>query len=121
MSAREIVLTVENDVGAAAFPLGEIGDAAVNAKVGGESVEVFTTSGGRSIAAFSRVMDDRTLNFDYLGRGLFSDRETVSTWDFAGRAVDGPLAGGSLNRVDTRRSFWFAVAISFPGIEIHRP
>ena len=31
---------------------GEIGDGAVNPEVGGEAIVVFTTSGGRSVAAF---------------------------------------------------------------------
>ncbi len=121
LSAGEMVLTVESDGGATAFPLGEIDNAAVNAAVGGEAVVVFASSGGRSVAAFSRVLDGQTLSFDHLGEGLFSDRETGSSWDFAGRSVAGDLAGSSLERVNTRRSFWFAVAISFPGIEIHRP
>jgi hypothetical protein len=80
-----------------AFPLGEIGDGAVNAEVGGEAIVVFTTSGGRSVGAFFRTVEDQTLNFDYQGDGLFTDRETGSAWNFAGRAVKGPLAGGFWN------------------------
>jgi len=121
LSAGEIVLTVENGGGATAFPLEVTGDGAVNAEVGGEPVVVFTGSEGRSVAAYSRVLDGRTLTFDRSGERLFADQETGSTWDLAGRSVDGPLAGSSLERVNTRRSFWFAVAISFPGIEIHNP
>ena len=121
LSAGEIVLTVETGGAITAFPLGEIGDGAVNAEVGGEAVVVFTNSGGLSVAAFSRMLDGQTLTFDFQGDGRFTDRETGSTWDFAGRAGDGPLAGSRLDRVSTRRSFWFAVAISFPGVEIYSP
>lgn len=127
LAAGEMVLTVENDGGAKAFPLGELGDAAANAEVGGEPVVVFTASGGRSVAAFSRIVDGQTLTFDLIEDGglieygRFTDRETGSTWDLAGRAEGGPLAGSRLDRVNTRRSFWFAVAISFPGIDIHNP
>ena len=137
LSAGEIVLTVEVDDAVTAFPLGVIGDGAVNSEVGGLPVVVFTTSGGRSVAAFSRaapsgsassgsspvgLIEGQALTFDYREEdGTFLDRETGSTWDFAGRAQDGPLAGRRLDRVSTRRSFWFAVAISFPGIEIYKP
>ena len=37
---------------------GEIGDGAVNAEVGGEAIVVFTTSGGRSVGAFFRTVED---------------------------------------------------------------
>jgi len=121
LAAGEIVLTVETAGGATAFPLGQLGDTAANAEVGGEPIVVFTASAGRSVAAFSRVLDGQTLTFDLVADGTFTDRETESTWDFAGRAEDGPFAGSRLDRVNTRRSFWFAVAISFPGIDIHNP
>ena len=97
LAAGEIVLTVETGGAVTAFPLGETGDGAVNAEVGGEAIVVFTTSGGRSVGAFFRTAEDQTLNFDYQGDGLFTDRETGSAWDFAGRAVKGPLAGGFWN------------------------
>ena len=126
LSAGEIVLTVEVGDAMTAFPLGAIGDGAVNAEVGGLPVVVFTTSSGRSVGAFSRspvpgFTSDQTLTFDYRDDGVFVDRETGSNWDFAGRAQDGPLMGSRLDRVSTRRSFWFAVAISFPGVEIYTP
>ncbi len=121
LSAGELVLTVESGGAMTAFPLGVIGDGAVNAEVGGEAVVVFTEAGGLSVAAFSRTLDGQTLSFDFQGDGIFTDRETGSTWDFAGRAEGGPLAGSRLERMSTRRSFWFAVAISFPGVKIHTP
>ena len=121
LPAGEIVLTVETGGAMTAFPLGMIGDGAVNAEVGGEAIVVFTEAGGLSVAAFSRTLDGQTLSFDFQGDGIFTDRETGSTWDFAGRAEDGPLAGSRLERMSTRRSFWFAVAISFPGVKIHTP
>ena len=121
LPAGEIVLTVETGGAMTAFPLGMIGDGAVNAEVGGEAIVVFTEAGGLSVAAFSRTLDGQTLSFDFQGDGIFTDRETGSTWDFAGRAEGGPLAGSRLERMSTRRSFWFAVAISFPGVKIHTP
>jgi hypothetical protein len=127
LPAGEIVLTVEVGDAITAFPMGAIGDGAVNAEVGGLPVVVFTTSGGRSVGAFSRVpapnaAEGQTLTFDYREEDTaFVDRETGSIWDFAGRAQDGPLSGSRLDRVSTRRSLWFAVAISFPGVDIYNP
>ncbi len=79
------------------------------------------------MGAFSRVpipsaTEGQTLTFDFREEdAVFVDRETGSTWDFAGRAQDGPLVGSRLDRVSTRRSLWFAVAIAFPGVEIYTP
>ena len=122
LSAGEIVLIVEaGETGdsALAFPLGVIGDSAANADVGGEPIVVFTASEGRSLGAFSRTLDGEILTFDRKDDDIFTDRETTSRWDFAGRAVGGSLTGARLQRVSSRRAFWFSVAISFPGIEIH--
>ncbi|MBC8280824.1 MAG: DUF3179 domain-containing protein [Chloroflexi bacterium] len=121
LSAGEIVLTVEIGESAKAFPLGVIGDDAVNSEVGSEPIVVFTASKGRSVGAFSRTVNGAILTFSRQDDDLFTDDETGSAWDFAGRAVDGPLAGVQLGRVSSRRAFWFSVAISFPDIEIHNP
>ena len=52
---------------------------------------------------------------------MFTDSETGSSCDFAGRSVGGRLEGARLERVSSRRAFWFSVAIAFLGIEIHNP
>jgi hypothetical protein len=60
--------------------------------------------------------------FDYReNQDVFVDRETGTSWDSTGRAESGPLAGERLERVGTRRAFWFSVAISFPGVEVFTP
>ena len=122
LSADEIVSIVEaGETGhsALAFPLGVIGDSAANADVGGEPIVVFTASEDRSVGVFSRTLDGDILTFDHKDDDIFTDRETTSRWDFAGRAVSGPLTGARLQRMNSRRAFWFSVAISFSGIEIH--
>ena len=40
--------------------------------------------------------------------GTFMDDETGSTWTIAGTAIDGPLTGRSLERVEHLDTFWFA-------------
>ena len=122
LPAGEIVLTVEAGESVMAFPLGIIGDAAVNSEVGGLPVAVFTKSGGASVGAFSREVDGRALNFDYLADAdRYVDRETGTSWDATGTAVEGELAGNRLDRLSTRRAFWFSIAISFPEVELFQP
>ena len=97
LSSGEIVLTVEVDEAAIAFPLRLIGDAAVNHNVGGQPVVLFARSADIAAVAFSRDTGDRILTFDYRKADQsFVDRETSSVWDTAGRATNGPLTGSRL-------------------------
>ena len=48
----------------------------------------------------------------------FVDNETGSTWTIVGRAVEGPLAGESLEAVPHLDTFWFAWAAYRPGTEL---
>jgi len=122
LSPGEIVLTVEVGEEATAFPLGLIGDGAVNSRVSNQPVVVFALSGSRAAAAFSPVVDGQPLTFDYQGDiQSFVDRETGSVWDSAGRAISGPLAGTQLEWLNTRRAFWFSIAIALPGVQVYRP
>ena len=122
LSAGEIVLTVEVGGEVTAFPLDIIGDGVVNDQVGTEPVAVFIRAGGGAVGAFSRVVDGKTLTFEYRqDRQVFVDRETSSIWDAAGRATGGPMPGAQLKRVNTRRAFWFSIAIALPGVDVYTP
>ena len=122
LSSGEIVLTVEVGESATAFPLEIIGSAAVNHEVGDRPVVVFITDFNRLAVAYSREAGDLTLTFDYNDVDQrFVDRETSSVWDGGGRAIDGPLAGSQLEQMNTRRAFWFSVAIALPNIEVYQP
>jgi hypothetical protein len=75
---------------------------------------------GRDVGAtgvFRPVVDDRPLTFDRRS-GSFVDRETGSTWDVLGRAVDGPLDGRQLEPVEHVDTFWFAWAAFAPDTEV---
>jgi hypothetical protein len=69
--------------------------------------------------AFDRRVDGRTLSFQRRGDG-FVDNETASRWDFAGRAVEGDLAGARLAPVRHDQQFWFALAAFVPDARIER-
>jgi len=94
----------------------------VNDQVGGEPVAVFIRASGGAVGAFSRVVDGKTLTFEYRqDRQVFVDRQTSSIWDAAGRATGGAMVGAQLNRVNTRRAFWFSIAIALPGVDVYTP
>ena len=56
---------------------------------------------------FDRSLDGRQPSFVPSGDG-FGDIETGSTWNVLGQAVEGPVAGSTLRRVQHLDTFWFA-------------
>ncbi len=118
LKISELVITVEVGSAVKAYPVALIGDAAVNDRVGGTPVVVFSreASGG----AFFSTVDGKELTFD-VAEGGFMDRETASIWNRLGRAVKGPMDGATLESVPSRRGFWFSVAGALPGIDLYLP
>jgi hypothetical protein len=51
--------------------------------------------------------------------GRFTDAETHSAWDIAGRCVDGELKGWTLEWVDSVQAKWFAWAAEYPETGIY--
>jgi hypothetical protein len=93
------------------------------------SLDAASVAGGRDVGAtgvFSRELDGRLLSFEVDGHGLrdretFRDRETGSSWDVLGKAVDGPLAGSSLEGYPHVDTFWFAWIAFLPDTEVVPP
>jgi hypothetical protein len=127
---RVVGLDIEEGWAAPFSELSEVG--VINAEFAGTEFVVFWTPGassalderliaeGRDIgqsAVYARTLGERTLTFERDG-DRFRDRETESTWDLAGRAVDGPLAGERLAPIPHGNHFWFAWAVFKPDTEV---
>ena len=125
--AMERVVGVTVDGTNKAYPFSVISEErAVNDEVAGtpilvvygadDTASVLDTpdvSAGRAVGvglAFERTVDGRVLTFDAQGQDRFVDRETGSTWDLFGSAVEGPLAGEKLVPVVNTNHLWFAWA-----------
>jgi len=93
----------------------------VHETVGGKSIVIFyepdTTSvlddtdisQSRNVDAasvFVPRVGDHDLSFDFIDEA-FVDRQTGTTWDILGYAVDGPLKGERLPPLFHTQSFWF--------------
>ena len=70
-------------------------------------------------AAFDRRVRGKTLDFRAVA-GDYVDRQTASTWDITGRAIDGSLTGERLRPLRHDQQFWFALAAFFPTANILR-
>ena len=83
------------------------------------AVDNSTIAKGRDVGStgvFDRRLEGRgrTLRFTPDGDGRFTDRETKSTWNILGRAIDGPLTGKQLTPIVHGNHFWFAWGVFKP-------
>jgi hypothetical protein len=120
LSPAEEVLGVLIEGASVAYPLGLLGDAAVNDIVGEIRMVLFASADGPSGAAYLPEVDGRELTFGFVDGG-YVDEQTGSEWDIAGEAVEGLLKGERLQPMPSRRTFWFAYVAAFPDTEIFLP
>ena len=94
-------------------------------ELNGVPLLLVTSTDGRSVRAFDRRADGDTLSFVRAGTdahsGVLLDLETLSEWDFQGRATNGELAGQKLARVELLIDYWFDWAKNNPKTEMVRP
>jgi hypothetical protein len=78
---------------------------------------------GTPLPAGSPALPPRRLTLQYDAKSAatpFSDKETGSRWDIAGRAVEGELKGWTLSWLDGTQVKWFAWAAEHPETSIYR-
>ncbi len=136
LPAMERVAAVEIDGESVAFAFSKLKKKRViTEQVGDTPLVVFWAPGtasavdnsniakGRDVGStgvFDRRLEGRgrTLRFTPDGDGRFTDRETRSTWNILGRAIDGPLTGKQLIPIVHGNHFWFAWGVFKPETRI---
>ena len=91
-------------------------------ELGGVPVAIVLADDGRSVRAFDRRVNGRTLEFLALTESSslrLVDAETGSTWDFTGIAISGPLFGQPLKRIPVLRDYWFDWKTYHPGTSVY--
>ncbi len=117
LPATELVVGVEVDGTARAYPITAHVTLAVNDVVAGQPVVVFIDAQALFGVAFDPTVDGRVLRFRS-DDGAYVDAETGSSWDGGGRAVNGPLAGAQLRQLPSRTAFWFSYLSAFPEVTV---
>ncbi len=94
--------------------------------IGGDSgsTPLFIALGddNKSVRAFERTVDGRTLEFFVKAESSpiqFIDAETATTWDFTGKAVNGPLAGKQLKKILAMKDYWFDWKLYHPDTRVY--
>ena len=119
---KEFVIGVELENHPVAYPFSVLNDeTVVNDQVGGEPLLVVFDAETASGVIFSRKLDDQILTFTRYDDELqLIDEQTGSIWNgIDGEAIDGPLAGRSLDRIKSTRSFWFGWKDFYPDTRIY--
>ena len=111
LKPRDLVVGVEQNGVTRAYPMDTLrAQSPVLDVLDGVPIVLVVDADGRSVRAFRRDLDGRTLDL-YLRSDstppALMDAETGSVWAFTGRAQKGPMAGRSLERVQTLKDFWF--------------
>lgn len=133
--AMQRVVAIETETEAVAWALDGLVDGEAAATVGeidGAPLSIFWKAGESSaleqqdiaagrdvgtVGVFSSVLDGQTLTFNAEGQG-FVDNETGTTWNVFGDAIEGSLAGSSLEPVTFVRTFWFSWAAFRPDTDL---
>ena len=76
--------------------------------IGTTPIVLVLAEDGKSVRAFSRIVDGRKLEFlKKPDTNELVDAETASVWDFSGRAVSGELTGKQLTKLQVIKDYWF--------------
>ena len=124
LAPRELVVGMVVDGTSKAYPMADVRrQSPIVDIVGGVPVVVVAAADGNSVRAFRRTFEGQTLELYALAggpAGTLVDSATGSEWDFAGRAIRGPLEGRRLAKIEVLRDYWFDWRTYHSGTEIFR-
>ena len=125
LAPRTLIIGIALGGKAIAYPLSALQkQSPIVDTIGPVPIMLLLGEDNRSVRAFERTVDGRRLEFfqktnEHAGPQLI-DSETGSTWNFAGKAIDGPLAGRELKKVSVLEDFWFDWRIYHPDTTIYQ-
>lgn len=133
--ARVVTVSLPNGINVA-YPLDVlIDEGVINDAQGEQNLVVFHVGGTASAlgapviadaedvgatGVFDPMLDGQLLTFRKEGNTIL-DNETGSTWNIAGQAIEGELAGQQLERMIHADHFWFSWAAFRPETIIYQP
>ncbi len=111
LAPRTLVVGIEIGGGAKAYPMDALlRQSPLIDTVGDTPLIIVVNEDGKSVRAFERTIDGRTLEFfrkpDSTPLRLV-DGATGSEWDFAGACVSGELTGKQLKKAPVLKDYWF--------------
>jgi hypothetical protein len=140
LAPRELVIGLTIDNRAIAYPFARLQkQSPIIDLVGDTPVVIVLGEDQRSVRAFERKLEGRTLEFfkrvgASVGEGKQTekdktaaasgielvDAETGSSWNFEGKATSGALAGRQLKKVAVLEDYWFDWRIYHPDTRVYQ-
>ncbi|MBL8188217.1 MAG: DUF3179 domain-containing protein [Acidobacteria bacterium] len=131
LKPRTLIVGVELNGASKAYPLESLQQQQlILDELGGVPLFVLIGEDRKSVRAFERRLDGRTLEFFVVTEGekqqppsggnrQLIDAETGSIWDFSGRCQHGQLAGKQLKPIPVLKDYWFDWKIYHPKTAIY--
>ena len=111
LEPRTLVVGIKVNNVARAYPFDAIAkQSPILDDLGGQPIIVLLGDDKKSVRAFQRTVDGRTLEFFVKPSVLplrLTDAETGSEWDFTGKAVAGSMSGKQLPKLYALDDYWF--------------
>ena len=111
LEPRTLVVGIKLNNASRAYPFDAIAkQSPIIDDLGGNPIIIVLGDDKRSVRAFERSIDGRKLEFFVKPNASplrMIDAETGSEWDFAGKAVSGPLNGKQLEKAYALNDYWF--------------
>ena len=109
LEPRTLVVGVEINGKSKAYPFSAIEkQSPILDSVGGKEIIIFLAEDKKSVRAFERELDGKTLEFFVKpNSNEIVDAETGSVWDFSGKAISGELSGKELKKITVLKDYWF--------------
>ncbi len=123
LEPRTLVVGVEINAKTKAYPFSALEQQSpILDTVGGSDIVVFLAADKKSVRAFERELDGKTLEF-FVKPDSFEivDAETGSGWDFSGTAVSGSLSGRQLKKITILKDYWFDWKTYHPDTQLYAP
>ena len=126
LAPRTLVMGIELNGKSVAYPLSALQkQSPIIDMVGAVPVVIAMGEDNRSVRAFERTVDGRTLEFfqkkdDKNPQFQLIDAETGSTWNVEGKATSGSLAGRQLKKVFVLEDYWFDWRLYHPDTAIYQ-
>jgi hypothetical protein len=121
LEPRTLVIGIRTGGKSKAYPMGALQrQSPIIDTIGTTPVLVVLGPDRKSVRAFSRLVDGKTLElFGKPGTAELIDAPTGSEWDFTGRAIRGPLAGRTLQKIEVLSDYWFDWRIYNPETAVY--
>jgi Protein of unknown function (DUF3179) len=109
LEPRTLVVGLEINGQSKAYPFTAIEkQSPILDSLGGKEVVIFLAEDKKSVRVFERELDGKVLEFlQKTDSKEIVDAETVSVWDFSGKAVSGELSGKQLRKITALKDYWF--------------